>query len=136
MYTRSHSNARSSAAADPLAVATASDTYHERLRASTRTTGSHSHVSDGGMYGERGVWHAPPVATATRAGGFTTTAFGDTFAMQPPPPGAPKDDLMAWLEYQLDLLCGRTVAGRFVLLGASERRRGGTLHPAAALCAA
>ena len=50
--------------------------------------------------------------------------------LTPPDENSTPDDIKAWVEEQLDLLADTPILGRFVPLGPSERRRGGTSpHP-------
>lgn len=52
---------------------------------------------------------------------------------QPPAQGASSEDVKAWVEHQLDRIGSTPLIGRFVMLGPSERRRGGVPSPLVAV---
>jgi hypothetical protein len=98
-----------------------------------------------GMHGAAATApHAPPDISGSGSGvgstalvdheaSFPTTAptpsdLGTSSALVPPAPGAPLEDVKAWMELQLDLLGDSLLLGKYELLGAAQRRIGG-MHP-------
>lgn len=100
--------------------------------------------SGAGTPGHAGYYPSSMSPTSSNPGNYTATTHRSvlqnqyqtgmtTFEQQtvdatwqPPAPGAAHDEVKAWVEHQLDQIGSTPLIGRFVLLGESERRRGGT----------